>query len=304
LTGNDGFWRFLLSGNYTENSLLQLSSLPLTFEDANYNPSEYSVAGGNITRLPGNLTRWPVELQIQCNSSKCETTAIRNSNFFNSTALQSDFYYVVLSTLLGLTTAFPDSASTSYPSVFEVFLNNPLTNPFNASFDEDVDLYNVSATELALRLEQIVNTYWIARMAESGIVSFDQAVMSRLSADGLMANTTATTYNWAEFLSCDIPWLVVLCIVTIVMFIAAAFSVVFTILYNGPEAQDFLSALVRSHGLPELNHGSYLQADKVIRKLKDLELKVGDARPEKEVGRIVIGPSERLGSLQKGRLYE
>jgi hypothetical protein len=87
------------------------------------------------------------------------------------------------------------------------------------------------------------------------------------------------------------------------MFCAAAVSTVFAVLYNGPEAHGFFSALIKPHRALQLDHGSYLHEDQLIRQLKDVELKIGDARTEDEVGKIVIGPSNLLGNLKRGRLY-
>jgi hypothetical protein len=87
------------------------------------------------------------------------------------------------------------------------------------------------------------------------------------------------------------------------MFCATTMSAVFTVLYTGPEAHDFLSTLTKSHRALQLDHGSYLHEDELVRILKDVELKIGDARAEGDVCKIVIGPSNLLGNLGKGRLY-
>jgi hypothetical protein len=57
----------------------------------------------------------------------------------------------------------------------------------------------------------------------------------------------------------------VLCFATIIMFSAAVVSIVFNLLYYGPEASDFLSALLRPYRIPLLEHGSYLDRDDLVR---------------------------------------
>lgn len=305
-TSIDNFWQFLTPSDRNLTTAPS-TSLPLTFEVADTDAQSNNV----ITSLSANLTHCPVELQVACDSLSCQATAIRNADFPELYDPHWDFKFVIGWFLTYLTEAFPlNHKATIEPTVFEIFLNDSTQDPFNTVAPyESFNLYELGADELALRLKQILNTYWVALSAESSLTGFDAANLTQLGDYNAVANTTfslnatATFYNWTDFLQCDMPWLIVLCLATIIMFSAAVVSIVFTHLYDGPEATDFISALTRSYHVPVLEHGSYLGGDDLVRQLKDVELKIGDARPENEVGQIVIGPSELLGHLERNRHY-
>src|SRR5215469_6381256 len=191
-----------------------------------------------------------------------------------------------------------------------MFLNDSSQDPLaKQTLDTTLNLYVLGADEVALRLEQVLNTYWIAQSAESAVPGLGLINVTQLFFNGdaetnstFTLNTTATFHNWTDFLICDRSWLAILCFATIIMFCAATMSTVFTVLNTGPKAHDFLSALTKLHHALQLDHGSYLHEDELVRELKDVKLKIGDARTEDDVGKIVIGPSNRLGNLERGRL--
>ena len=305
-TGINNFWQFLIPSDLNLTTAPS-TSLPLTFEVADTD-AQYSNV---ITSLSANLTHCPVEIQATCDSLSCQATAVRNADFPEPYDPQLDFRFVIVWFLTFLTEAFPLShGGTMEPSVFEIFLNDSTQDPFNpVAVYDSFNLYELGADELALRLKQILNTYWVALSAESSLTGFGTANLTQLGDYNLIGNTTfalnatATFYYWTDFLHCDIPWLVILCLATIIMFSATVVSIVFTHLYDGPEATDFISALTRSYRVPVLGHGLYLDGDDLVRQLKDVELKIGDARPGDEVGQIVIGPSELLGDLERNRHY-
>jgi hypothetical protein len=314
-TATDWFWQILIPNNTNANA-----SLPFIFEIANPDSPHLTTSSGQasananaITRFAANLTHQPVELNATCDSSSCRAIAIRSSQFPTPYDPRWDFHFFSLWFLSYLSKAFPLAhLGTPEPGVFESFLNDSSQNPFGQSFTtipSHPDLSSLGADELGLRLEQVLNAYWIAHSALWGVAGFDSLNVTQLYASAATsnttvgANTTAIVSNSRPFLVCDEHWLGVLCFSTIVMFIAALVSLVFTILYNGPEANDFLSALTRGYQVPQLEHGSYLHGDDLVREFRDAELKVGDANTGGEVGRIVIGPSGLVGDLQRGRVY-
>jgi len=308
-TAKDGFWQFLVPVYY---EIWPNDSMALVFQNANgYSPLT-NRSGAMITQLSANLARQIVEMNVTCHSmTSCQANALRASSLPPGYDAEWDFQFAGQYLFMYLVDAFPNI--TVGPMTFDPFfsyLNNTSQNPFNPTteyFETTRDLATLGTETLAQRLEQVINAYWIAQSALSAVTSFDELqVLQYFGSQGLAAvtrNATATFANPETFLVCDAAWLALLCASTVLMFCAAIASLGLTLLYDGPEATDFVSALTRGYRVPRLDRGSYLDGDELVRRMKDVELKLGDDRADADVGRIVIGPSQVLADLETKRLY-
>lgn len=315
-TGKSGFWQFLLPNSTgLPNSSASLT-VPIMFESANPdNPDAVSLGASNstaehagITRLSANLTHRPVEMQVFCNTDSCNTTAVRPSELVTPYPVEADFVFLTEYFLWWFAQAIPITHDgTPYYDAFSYFLNDSSVNPFSKSYEPLADLASLGATELASRLEQVINAYWIAHSALAGVINLNNINLTQyLQLSGndtpLLANASATLLDSKTILKCDDRWLSALYLATVVMMAAAAASLTFNLLYGGPEVCDFTSALMRSYRMPEIERGTF-SGDDLVRQLKDVSIKVGDASAEDDVGRIMIGPQEVVGNLDGERFY-
>lgn len=311
-TSMSGFWQFLLPKSNSSASL----TVPIVFESANpENPDAVSLRASNstavhagITRLSANLTHHPVEMQVFCNTDSCNTTALRSSELITPYPVEADFVFLTQHFLSWFAQAIPIThRGTPTYDALSYYLNDSSVNPFSKSYQTLGDLEYLEATELASRLEQVINAYWIAHSALAGVInlnSINHTEYLRSSENGVphLVNASATFLDSKTILKCDNGWLSVIFLATVIMMAAAAVSLVFNLLYSGPEVCDFTSALMRSYRMPEIERGT-LSGDDLVRQLKDVSIKVGDASVENDVGRIMIGPQETVGNLKRERFY-
>ncbi|CAI6337711.1 unnamed protein product [Periconia digitata] len=309
-TSTSGYWQFLFPNSTASSDRPASLTMPLMFENANPdNPNATSLKGSDvtsrhagITRLSANLTHVPVEMHIFCNTGSCNTTAIRLSELVAPYPLESDLTFFTQHLLWWLAQAIPIThKGTPEYDVFNYFLNDSNANPFSKGYETLPDLASLGATELASRLEQVINAYWIAHSALAGVVNLNSLNLTEYAALSvntapLLANANATLLDFKSTLRCDKRWLSILCLATIIMMAAAATSLTFNWLYSGPEVSDFTSALMRSYRMPEFDRGTW-SGDDLVRQLRHVSIKVGDASSESNVASIVIGPQEVVGSL-------
>jgi hypothetical protein len=87
-------------------------------------------------------------------------------------------------------------------------------------------------------------------------------------------NSTVTVTKSENLLYCDHTWMALLCLSALMMLFAATASAVLSFLRIAPDSTDFLSALSLNSGTTLLGDGTFLDANKRIRLLKDVKLKL------------------------------
>jgi hypothetical protein len=103
-------------------------------------------------------------------SLSCKTTAIRDTDFPNPYDPQSDYEFFVEWFLASFADAFLVSLDVqSEPSALLIWLNDPSQSPFIFGWPDFRNLNALGTDELALRLEQILNTCWIGVNAFASI---------------------------------------------------------------------------------------------------------------------------------------
>ena len=309
------------------------NAIPLTFEAGGgsslsnslrtiytYGPklANSSVSMDRAVRLEAMLTQKAVELNVTCFALACNVTALRHVEMDAKYNSAEDRSYVVSFFLDHLTVAFPwEHLGTDICGIFEAYLYDPTQSPYTvlAGLDYTINLSKLSVSTFALRLAQVLNTYWMVDnyfVQAAGAFNASNSMLSRVNA---VRTNSVTTTQARDILHCDRTWMALLCISTIFMLLAARASTVLGFLRLAPDATDFISALSLNNGMTLLPSASskfffefffilLLEAEERIRLLKDVRLKIGDVNAGEQIGRIVIGEDGTLGSLSKRRLYE
>ncbi|KAF2687452.1 hypothetical protein K458DRAFT_386270 [Lentithecium fluviatile CBS 122367] len=202
------------------------------------------------------LTQKPVELRVACAVSVCNVINVchisMNPNY-NSAADRSYF-----------------RKSIRHPLLVLAFYYGGLRR--------------ITAGDLALRLTQILTSYWIADKYFALAVGNLDVADSTLSDVNALQKSNITAITTQDIRYCDHAWAALLCVSTLLMLFAAVASAVLSFLRLAPECMDFLSAMTLSDGKTVLGTGSYLDADEGIRLLKDVRTKVGDVKAKEQSG--------------------
>lgn len=329
-SGASSLWQFAIPAKLLDTQ--SVSNIPLTFEvdctglqwglnsSAKYSfdnttidMNDRSETIKKAVRLDALLTQKFVELNVTCTPSACVTIDIRQIAMDPTYPARraSDMGFFRTFFLYHLVRAFP-SGHINYGGALEAYLYDPTQNPFSvlgAPHDFFHTLTPMDARTLAVRLSQIINTFWIVDQEFTNVIG----AFGKNLAEGFkgtmtqvyVRNATVTSLTAEDIFYCDYTWFAMLCIATFVMLSAAVASPVIESFQLAPDSTDFLSALTLKGGRDMMEGGTYLDLDERTRLLKDIVLKIGDGRPEDdEVGKIVIGRETEVCDLRKGRLYE
>jgi hypothetical protein len=298
-SGTNTMWILGAPSNWDAQSK---TSISLIFAQMNFAPDAYD--GHDVTRLEAILSQQPVEVNVTCNPTSCAATAIRNSTFPANYEHQVDWIFLSQTMLPNLQKAFPlEHIGSPIPGIFENFLFYSSNTPSSYGRSANVFLYKIPVETLALRLSQVLNTYWVAHSFLSNVAGSFNISDPTLTFAKAILNSTVIVSNNEDFMHCDQNWHAILCLAILVLFCAAILSAVITLVRISPDATDFLSALTRSDGQTRLDSGSFLNADDRVKLLKNVRLRIGDASPEENAGMVVIGRSENADALKRGRLY-
>lgn len=121
-----------------------------------------------------------------------------------------------------------------------------------------------------------------------------------------------TKESHTEVIIAHKPWVITLCIASIVLIVASLVSpLVHFFLIRGPEVMMNISSLATRHNpyIPLPEGGTHLGASARARLLKGVELRFGDVEMRAGVGHLVIGDAggksgAEITRIQRGRLYE
>ncbi|KAH0166144.1 hypothetical protein KCU67_g4434, partial [Aureobasidium melanogenum] len=247
-----------------------------------------------------------VEVYMVCSSGSCTANEIRKSrkpcapeSWTSLDIAGTAFYW--------FSTHFVDALVGGHPIVatpYQNFIINP-GDPFNISFAVP-PVTVVSNSTFALRLGQLLNTYWMAMLAPTAVPKGLRN--SNLTADTagigtLLPNTTATETRSALVLKCNTFWFVVLLLSSAITAFIGLCGLLAAIFRRGPDISFTISSLVKdSPFFDQTSVATTLSSTDRSRLMKDWYAKYGDVTPEDEVGYIAIG-SGNVADLQAGRLY-
>ena len=248
------------------------------------------------------LTTAYVECRVFCISSNCSVTAVRPSTMTHPPANLTN---LVVPTQFGrfasnLIVALAPAANSyttsldSISSVTELFLQDP---NFAKSAGNVANLSLVSADDLSIRLEQVLNTYWQASLP--GMLSSDPE-------GGKWSN--GTNFVPLTVFRCHWLWSALYFAATTTLFLAGVAGVALSILVRGPEVLGFCASLTRTSKYIEQPGKSRLGGVKRARELKGLRLRLADVAGDRRIGQIAIVKAEAVNGetvvpLRKRRLY-
>ncbi|KAH0352339.1 hypothetical protein KCU83_g3891, partial [Aureobasidium melanogenum] len=187
---------------------------------------------------------------------------------------------------------------------YQNFIINP-DDPFSISFNVP-PVTSVLNSTFALRLGQLLNTYWMAMLAPTAVPKGLRN--SNLTADiadigTLLPNTTATETRYAFVLECNTIWFVVLLVSSGITAFIGLCGLIAAMCRRGPDIAFNISSLVKdSPFFDQTSVATTISGTDRSRLMKDWYAKYGDVTPEDEIGYIAIG-SGNVADLQTGRLY-
>ncbi|KIW65435.1 hypothetical protein PV04_07696 [Phialophora macrospora] len=261
-----------------------------------------------------------VEVQIKCDGQNCESIAVRpsmnpanhtdgagvtsldESRFTPINGLgQPDAMY--LSFLADFTNATNPAVGcdTSFcpSSVIEAYLADPTNMVFQAGTTK---LWKLGDERISQRFTQLFNTYWIDSVAPTPVSgnftlpSIDPETRPQYNTD----STLGTITTGQRVIECNYTWLAILLLCSLVLFFIGLATVVLTAMRRGPDVLDRFSPLLRYSRFANIPHKSSMEdALDQSRRLRNVMVRLGDVRPEDEVGYIAIGVLDGTCPVQK-----
>lgn len=258
-----------------------------------------------------------VEVEIECDGPTCQSIAARlSTNPANHTGKhefssldqahytplnglgQADIMYT--SFLEDLTNATNPAVGcdTSFcpPSVLEAYLADPANTVLQTGTTK---LWKLGNEAISQRFTQLFNTYWIDSIAAapvSGNFSLeysDFGTTQQYNKDSTIGTITTSE----QVIKCDGKWLAILLLCSVVLFVIGLATVVLTALRRGPDVLDRFSPLLRYSRFANIPHESSMEdAVSQSRRLRKMTVRLGDIRPEDEVGILRLGSS--MGSIR------
>jgi hypothetical protein len=132
---------------------------------------------------------------------------------------------------------------------------------------------------------------------------FDTAVQSS-NFPFIGATTTADVTDKQEVFLCNVPWLVLLMISSVVIFTIGIGALVLKHRTLSPEMFGFVTSMTYENPWVKVpDGGTTLDAMERARLLKDVDVYVADVRGEENVGHIAFAAGVPLRKLERGRLY-
>ncbi|KAK8233524.1 hypothetical protein HDK90DRAFT_269792 [Phyllosticta capitalensis] len=184
--------------------------------------------------------------------------------------------------------------------IFEYYLNNP-SDPFN-SMGIRPNFTAISADQFCLRLAQLLNTFWMACATSTDSMGEINPFMKFYLP--LVAATNASYHIPEDFLVCNRPWAEILIICSVFLMVACLVSAICSALSHGPDVLDIISSLTRDNTIDVPKGGTWMDGDERMRWLKDVILVMGDAKPDVDVGFIVMSNGAGGTNLDRKRCYE
>lgn len=277
-----------------------------------------------------------VETEILCANSSCHATRMRNSRLPNlPPANWSVFdlcinrtegeYYNFNNALyrfaLNLADAFIGRLNGGGGSnVFAGYISTP-ANPLPPSLASPADDQNIlHATDdvITKGLAQVLNTYWITNLAGGMIVGggdddfrffdpYDTTLDGSTANTSLLEISNATVSTKEQKMTCDIVWLTIFTVSTVVALACSVASLVLVQLTQGPRLAFNVSSLARDSPYVNLPfQASYLDDDDRSKLAADTTVTMGDVAPgDEETGHIALSSLENNSQrLRPGRLYD
>jgi hypothetical protein len=283
-----------------------------------------------------------VETEITCpERTTCMATEVRRSKLGHPRTdwTQFDLHWETPSQFF-LYLFSSVSGRYGWPTMLDRYMSDPDTLiTLDQAFGERVGsaLVLTSEENYSVRLAQLMNSYWtiVGGMYTiaggiSNSTSYKDNITSFVPPENprgagiwyqFSSPVNLTGKTWSSQGTKDVrieviiarkPWVITLCISSIVLILASLVSpVVYFLFIRGPEVMMNISSLATRHNpyIPLPEGGTHLGASDRARLLKGLELRFGDVETGSGVGHLAIGivggkGDEEIARIHKGKLYE
>ena len=257
-----------------------------------------------LTEAYCGVTYSYVEVAIECQGNRCSSTAIRES--------QRNHAPSILVPIGGLadpgtlwTYFFPNFIQSTYTealcdisccssSPLEAYLLRP-GSPYSISY-ANPPIWPIGHIAFSQRFSQLLNTYWLASVGPLELLGqfttgSNATALGRFGIPYGVSNTTATVQHTSTVIHCDIAWLGVLLLASIVMLVVGMVGALLNMTRKGPDILDSFGALLQHEPSVGIKQFSSMEdSQERSRRLKHLRVRLGDIRPEENVGHVAIAP--------------
>ena len=278
-----------------------------------------------------NIKTKYLETEVSCTARNCHPQRTRRSQKVHPTENWTVLdiwsgntlpgYNVLTRFFMNFVDAFPARTGGSGGSNALVgFLLNP-SDPFSgiASFTPSArTLSDLSNEELSRGLAQSMNTYWITQVAAGMVTGANDSfattsqLVSTVGDTPIRPNKTATASvtSGEDKVVCNIAWLIVFTVSTIIALASSIAGLVLVVVTKGPRLAMNVSTVIRDSPWVSLPmSGSYLDDSERSRKWMKKMVRLVDVAPQKKVGHVAIAYAADDGcalvdSLRADRLYD
>jgi hypothetical protein len=280
-----------------------------------------------VTNASCTLTTTYVEAHAFCHNSDCKVDRVRESTHPRNRTTLTVLDYITPypgygAPIDGYFTAFSQAADTAwdikgaggiYSTPIEYYFTHP-ESPYSAAYDSSIgmrgaDIYPIGDAVFSQRFSQLLNTFWISSIAPDGVLGYFNVSADGQSASGYAAlNVTGEVTPDYLVLECRRGWLAILVIASMTMLFAATATAILGLLRRGPDILDRASLILRDNPYVNVPAASSMENGyEQARRLKDVQLCLGDARSGLERGHVAIGTMDAVTPLSHfkadGRLY-
>lgn len=257
-----------------------------------------------------------VDTTFNCDgtSSTCSPTAVQRSAdppySANWTILDQFGGSIVAEKMATLLVgAFPEAGIENTQTSFVTYLVDP-DNAIQDTYNFQINSTTMTARDYGTRLSQLFNAIFMLGTVQGIIGSFppDEADVPGSSFASQYQNITGTNTVAYDVILCSPPWLVVLVVASVVMFLAGVLGAILRFITLVPDMLGSVALAMlpnRFQGVVE-SQSTTLSATDWARNLRNLRVRLGDVDPTAEVGRVGLAAPidpETVASVQIGRYY-
>lgn len=277
-------------------------------DTTNYEPRTllFQTRYGGVSAWCPITTRY-VESAVECVGTDCSVISIRSSQLQHANSNLTDLGFISaftsFCTYLMLASAAELHDGTS--SALELYIGDPDSAPHAGLIYPNIT--GISASDLGIRLQQVINTYWFGSYDPVSMMGFLNLNMTDdLRPANLTLNTTANNVVFDEVYVLHFGWFFALLLATSTMLCAALVGAFFSWQIRGPEILGYTSTLLRDTPYTSaVKAGTTMDGLERARREGAMRVKLLDVDPDNEVGYIAVAEDVGRpgGGLIKGRYY-
>jgi hypothetical protein len=190
-------------------------------------------------------------------------------------------------------------------SALELYIGNPDSAPHAGLIYPNIT--GISASDLGIRLQQVINTYWYGSYDPVSMMGFLNLNMSDYTrTPNLTRNTTATNIFFNEVYVMNFGWFFALLLATSTVLGAALVGAFLSWRIRGPDILGHCSTLLRDTPyVTGVKAGTTMDGFEKTRREGATRVKLLDVDPDNEVGYIAVAENVGRpdGGLVRGRYY-